>query len=103
MHFSRVDQLIGAGLSQPVAVNVAICELSLVSTQRSEGSARWMARHVGEVLIDGGTFDAVRRHCVAPEWETPWRELARWTSEPVRSRCLTLARLCRRNGLRVVS
>lgn len=103
MRFSRVDQLMGAGLSLPVAVNVAICELSLVSAQRSEGSARWMARHVAEVLTDGGTFDAVRRHCVAPEWEAPWRDLARWTSEPVRGRCLTLARLCRRNGLRVVS
>jgi len=103
MRFSRVDQLMGAGLSLPVAVNVAICELSLVSAQRSASSSRAMSRHVSAALVDDRTYEAVRRHCVAQEWEAEWRGFARWTSEPVRSRCLMLAKLCRRAGLRVVS
>lgn len=100
---TRLEQLVASGLPPDVATQVAVCELSLTGAAAADAVDHLMSAQVAAALTDTAIYDAVRRHCVAPEWASVWDRFARWSVDPVRARCLEMAQLCRRRRLRVVS
>ncbi len=99
----RLKELVDAGIRPRVANHLLLCELALAAVAASPAAADDVAPHVAVVLLDTGTFEAAKALCVAPEHARAWQALAASTDQPVRARCLHLAQLCRRSGLRVVA
>ena len=75
---------------------LGVCEVALVSGRVNPATVQRSAAHVTAVLMDSAAFAAVRSRLATPEGAEVWRLLAESTPEPVRGRCLELARLCER-------
>jgi len=90
----RVVELFEAGLSIPVAEAICTCEIALIAADVVPEGLAAAAPHASTALVHDDVFEAALEHCVSPERERAWRALARWTTEPVRSRCLRLADAC---------
>lgn len=99
----RLKELVDAGVRPRVANHLLLCELALAAVTATPSAADDVAPHVAVVLLDTGTFEAAKAACVAPELARAWQLLAACTDQPIRARCLHLAQLCRRRGLRVVA
>jgi hypothetical protein len=99
----RLKELVDAGVRPRVANHLLLCELALAAVAASPAAAEDLAPHIAVVLLDTGTFEAAKATCIAPEHARSWQLLAAGTDQPVRARCLHLAQLCRRSGLRVVA
>jgi hypothetical protein len=73
---------------------VGACEVALMAARVSPTTVQRTAAHVTTALMDSRVFAAVQARCAAPEDRATWQLLARCTPEPVRGRCLDIARLC---------
>ena len=92
----RLLELRAAGLDDFVANGVLVAEMALICVEVSGPDAvSAVGPHLATVMVEPRVFDALQVHCTAPEHEHHWDVLAAGSIEPVRSRCIELARLCR--------
>ncbi len=86
------------GLDSLRANNIGVCDVALMAIEVAPDAASTVANHVQAVLVDRATFEAAKVHRTRPEHAEGWAVLAGAVPEPVRSRCLELAALSRRDA-----
>jgi hypothetical protein len=74
---------------------VGACEVAVLAARVSPVSIERTAAHVTTALMNSRVFAEMRRSCPSADDADIWQRLAGCTPEPVRGRCLELARLCR--------
>jgi hypothetical protein len=91
----RLVELLDAGLDEFQANGVMVAEVAFIAIGvAGDDAAATVAPHVAAVILEPRIFEAMRIHCTAPEHAAAWQALAGCATEPVRSRCAELARLC---------
>ena len=86
----------GGGVGQDVDNALDVCRVALLAVEAvSERAAEAVAANVAAVLVDSAVWAAARERLAAPGHAAAWGMLAEWVPQPVRRRCLELARLGR--------
>lgn len=91
-------ELQAQGLDSLRANNIGVCDVALLAIELAPEAVATVANHVQAVLVDRATFEAAKVHRTRPEDAEGWAVLAGAVPEPVRSRCLELAALSRRDA-----
>jgi hypothetical protein len=91
----RLVELLDAGLDEFQANGVMVAEVAFIAIGvAGDDAAATVAPHVAAVILEPRVFEAMRAHCTSPEHARAWEALAGCATEPMRSRCAELARLC---------